>query len=258
MIRAERLKKIKGLAKEQNIVTWEELQNCLGVSKATAQRDIEILCEGNIVEKTRGGVIFVQEPDERELSIAARNSINKEAKHRIAAAALNFVRRDAFIMLDSGSTIEELTRMLPPDIPLTAVTYSFPTASILDTKPNIETYFAGGKLRKKFMACHGYFAENMIGQFHADICFLGADAVNITSGIGGHNMYDVRLKQIMIENSAKTVLLADRSKLSNNAQIYVAPLDKIDVFITDAGPDDDILAEMRNRGVEVISVAGEL
>lgn len=255
MIRAERIEKIKSLAKGQDIITWQELQRCLNVSKATAQRDADILCNASVLRKTRGGVIFIQEPDARELSSAAREITNKEAKQRIAAAALEFIQRDSFVMMDSGSTVLELVRQLPADIPLTAITYSLPTAVALDSKPNIEIYFTGGKLRKEFRACHGFFAENMLSQFHAGVCFLGADAVSIADGISEHNMYDVRIKQIMIENSAKVVLLADHSKFTSSAFIHVAPLDQVDVLITDAQLDKTALQEMDQRKIEVIRVS---
>lgn len=254
MIRAERIEKIKNLARRQDIITWEELQRCLNVSKATVQRDAEILCNASVLRKTRGGVIFIQEPDARELSTAAREVTNKEAKQRIAAAALEFLQRDSFVMMDSGSTVVELVRQIPPDIPMTAITYSLPTAVALDSKPYIEIFFTGGKLRKEFKACHGYFAENMLSQFHASVCFLGADAISIAGGISEHNMYDVRLKQIMIENSAKVVLLADHSKFTNSAFIHVAPLDQVDVLITDAHLDKAALQEMDRCKVKVIQV----
>lgn len=160
-------------------------------------------------------------------------------------------------MMDSGSTVLELVRQIPPETPMTAITYSLSTAIALDSKPNIEIYFTGGKLRKEFMACHGYFAENMLGQFHASVCFLGADAVSVENGISEHNMYDVRLKQIMIENSAKVVLLVDHSKFTNSAFIHVAPLEQVDVLITDADLDRAAMQELSKRKVEVIQVPGD-
>lgn len=255
MIRAERIEKIKSLAKRQDIITWEELQRCLNVSKATVQRDADILCNDSVLRKTRGGVIFIQEPDSRELSNAAREITNKEAKQQIAAAALEFVQKDSFVMMDSGSTVLELVRQIPSDTPLTAITYSLSTAVALDSKPNIEIYFTGGKLRKEFRACHGYFSENMLSQFHASVCFLGADAVSIANGISEHNMYDVRLKQIMIENSAKVILLADHSKFTSSAFIHVAPLNQVDVLITDAHLDKAALQEMGKCKIKVIKVS---
>ncbi|HML38662.1 MAG TPA: DeoR/GlpR family DNA-binding transcription regulator [Bacillota bacterium] len=255
MIRAERIEKIKNLAKRQDIITWEELQRCLNVSKATVQRDADILCNANVLRKTRGGVIFVQEPNSRELSNAAREITNKEAKRQIAAAALEFVHKDSFVMMDSGSTVLELVRQIPSDTPLTAITYSLDTAVALDSKPNIEIFFTGGKLRKDFRACHGYFAENMLSQFHASVCFLGADAVSLANGMSEHNMYDVRLKQIMIENSSKVILLADHSKFTSSAFIHVAPLDQVDVLITDAHLDEATLQEMGKCKIKVIEVS---
>ena len=253
MIRAERIEKMKRLAKRQDIVTWRELQDCLDASKATVQRDAEILYKAGILEKTRGGVIFNQLADPDELSFGAREVTNREAKQKIAAAALQFIRNDSFIMLDSGSTVLELARQIPEATTLTAITYELPTAITLDSKPNIEIYCTGGKLRKGFMVCHGYFAENLLSQFRADVCFLSADAVSVANGISQHNMYDFRIKQIMIENAEKVVLLADRSKFTNSAFIHVAPLDRIDVLITD-DPIGQAEREELEQHVQLITV----
>jgi len=255
MIRAKRLEMIKSLAKSQDVITWEELQRYLNVSKATVLRDANILCNTNVLKKIRGGVIAIQEADPRELSNAAREITNKQAKQKIATAALEFLHEDSFVMMDSGSTVLELVRQIPPNTPLTAITYSLDTAVAMDNKPNIDIFLVGGKLRKEFGSCHGYFAENMLSQLHASVCFLGADALSITNGISGYNMYDMRLKQIMIKNSTKVILLADQSKFNNNAFIHVAPLDQVDVLITDAHLNEATLQEMSRCNIKVIKVS---
>lgn len=94
-------------------------------------------------------------------------------------------------------------------------------------------------------------------EMYHSVCFLGIDAVNIHNGIGQHNMYDVRIKQIMIENSAKVILLADHSKFTNMAFIHVAPLSQIDVIITDSRLDKSILQELDRQGIRVIIVPME-
>ena len=110
MIRAERIEKIKSLAKGRDIITWEELQDCLQVSKATVQRDANILCNASVLRKTRGGVIFIQEPDAHELSNAAREVTNKEAKRRIAEAALEFVQEVILQALAMDPKLQDLKK----------------------------------------------------------------------------------------------------------------------------------------------------
>ena len=73
--------------------------------------------------------------------------------------------------------------------------------------------------------------EKMLEEFHATICFLGADGVDVQRGITGYNSLDVPLKQIMIRQSDKVILLCDHSKFESSAYVYIAPMEAVDVVI---------------------------
>lgn len=254
MIRAQRIEVIKKLGTTRDIITWSELQKILNVSKSTAQRDAEILSDAHVLTKTRGGIVFTHNiPDSGELTIQERENANITEKKRIAKAALPFIKQNSFVMFDSGSTVLELIRFLPDDTTLTAITYSIQSAIALSAIPNIDVYLSGGKIRNGFMSCHGVFAENVLNQFHADVCFLGADSVS-AAGISGHNMYDIKLKQIMIQSSNKVILLADSSKFRKSASMFVADFQDIDILITDKNAPENECQNLKKKGVDVIIV----
>lgn len=253
MIRAQRLDTIKNLSSSHDILTWGEIQHILGVSKATAQRDVEILVDSHIVKKTRGGIIFIHNSvDPGELTLMERETANKTSKQQIAAAALEYVRPGSFIMFDSGSTVLELIRSIPRDTAFTAITYSIQTALALAEFPHVDTYLSGGLVRREFTSCHGVFAENMIDQFHADVCFVGADAINVPYGITEHNMYDIRLKQLLIKSSDQVILLADSSKFKTSASMFVASFRDMDVLITNEDAPIEECKTIEADGVTVI------
>lgn len=56
--------------------------------------------------------------------------------------------------------------------------------------------------------------------------------------------------------SKKIVLLVDSSKFGRRSPNVVCSLDVVDVLITDNDIGDDILAQFREKGIEVI-IAGE-
>ena len=67
----------------------------------------------------------------------------------------------------------------------------------------------------------------------------------------GYNTNDVPLKQKMIANSAKTILLCDHSKFESHGFISIHGFDKIDLIITDTGTDPEIIRKIREKGVDV-------
>lgn len=52
-------------------------------------------------------------------------------------------------------------------------------------------------------------------------------------------------------------MLVDHSKFTNSAFIHVAPLEQVDVLITDADLDRAAMQELSKRKVEVIQVPGD-
>ena len=115
----------------------------------------------------------------------------------------------------------------------------------------ILSFILGGKLRRGQMACHGPNAEQWLDQMNAEIAFIGADSIDLNKGIMGYNTNDVPLKQKMIANSARTILMCDHSKFESHGFISIHGFDKIDLIITDTGTDPEIIRKIREKGVDV-------
>ncbi|MCI5481211.1 MAG: DeoR/GlpR family DNA-binding transcription regulator [Lachnospiraceae bacterium] len=251
MIRAERFNSIISLSNEMDIVTLEALAKRLGVSVATVRRDVEELAAQGLVEKTRGGIIFCSKKQDSEPSLQLRSHINQEEKRRIAQAAFEYIRPDSFYMFDSGSTVGALIRLIPKNYPISIVTYDLSYINDLNNLECADVFILGGKLRTGQMACHGTFAENYLDQMNAHIAFIGADSVDLQKGIMGFNTNDVNLKQKMINNSDKTILLCDHSKFENRGFISIHGLEGIDLLITDSGTDPEVIERFREAGLNI-------
>jgi len=59
----------------------------------------------------------------------------------------------------------------------------------------------------------------------------------------------------LIEAAQRVVVVADHSKLGVVAHAKIAPISKVDVFMTDEGADAEMLREIEFAGVRVV-VAG--
>ena len=251
MIRAERFKKIAEFSAQQDIVSLDRLAELLNVSVATVRRDVDELQEQGIIQKTRGGIIYIHQTEDKEPSLQYRQHVNLEEKRRIAEAALAHLVPNCFCMLDSGSTTQELIKVIPKDMLVTLVTYDLSHAKDLNELEKANIIFLGGQLRNGSMSCHGFYTEYIRDQMSAQIAFLGADSVDLDKGLMGFNTDDVTIKQKMIDSSEETILLCDHSKFSSKGYINIHSFDGIDRVITDEGTDPSIIRDLRKKGITV-------
>lgn len=103
----------------------------LGVSEATARRDLAELAKRNRVKRTHGGAL--SEFNERFPSFNERRALAGPGKQRVAKAAARFVETGGTYFLDSGTTIFAMAEFLRegPVTPATIVTSNIPMGELL-------------------------------------------------------------------------------------------------------------------------------
>lgn len=251
MIRAERLNFITSLADEIDIIKLDELADQLDVSVATIRRDVEKLSHQGIVQKTRGGIIFCSKKQNPEPSNQLRRLTNMDEKRRIAQAAFRYLKNNSYYFFDSGSTAHELIKLIPKYYNISIVTYDLSFLPELNALENADVFILGGELRRGYNACHGAYTESLLERMSANVAFIGADSVDLNRGIMGLNSHDIRLKQMMIDNSSHTILLCDHSKFDNHGFFNIHSFDGIDLIITDSGANPQIVKTLKNKGIKV-------
>lgn len=91
--------------------------------------------------------------------LCKKKESNADEKARIAKAAREHISPGEKIILDSGTTVLELAKLVN-DIPdLTVVTNDLHIASEVSIFPNATLLMVGGVVRKGFNSTYGYFAE---------------------------------------------------------------------------------------------------
>jgi len=89
-----------------------------------------------------------------------------------------------------------------------------------------------------------------------DKLFLGAAGVDLEAGLTEYNLEDTLVKQVMIKNAKRVILVADASKFGRIAFTAIAPLSVINALITDEKLDLEWITRLRKLEIEVI-VASE-
>lgn len=222
----------------------------LNISKATARRDIEELAGQGLVKKTRGGAISVSHVSS-EPSFISKKQSNADEKARIARAAKEHIAPSEKIILDSGTTVLELSKIIG-DIPdLTVVTNDLYIANEVSMFSNVTLLIVGGVVRQGFNSTYGYFAERMLGSISVGKTFLSIDAVDIDQGLLSYITEDTNIKKLYIQSGKEVILLCDHSKFESSAFINISQLDCIDRIIVGKELDPAYVERLEGLGITV-------
>lgn len=214
----------------------KELCRQLEVSEATARRDLTALEGEKRIKRTYGGAI--SEFDNRFPSFAERCGQAREAKAKIAAAALSFIVPKRIYFFDSGTTIFAIAEAFRenPIVPLVIVTSNIPVAEMLAQIRGVEVFLLAGQLLPRQAFLIGDTAKKSLEFWHFDTAFLSAEGMD-AAGAWNSREAIVEQQKTVIRQSQLSVLCMDGSKLRQNAPHFLLPWNKVDCLLTDAsGP----------------------
>jgi len=202
----------------EGVSSVEDLSTQTGVSASTVRRDLARLGAGGEVARTYGGAMPAAPFHERSVGDSAH--VRTEAKQVIARAARGLVPPGGRVFLDAGTTCGALARLVAADEelgPLTVVTRGLETAVVLADAEHVELEIVGGRLRRLSHGLVGPLASLALERMSFDVAFLGADAVEPHRGVGEPTVEETLLKEQVASLAARTVVLADASKLGTAA-----------------------------------------
>ncbi|HEX7492205.1 MAG TPA: DeoR/GlpR family DNA-binding transcription regulator [Candidatus Limnocylindrales bacterium] len=247
----ERRRAILELVDTQQLVRADDLAEQLGASVETVRRDLLALEQEGLTRRVYGGVT---RPMTRatEPPFELRRATRLAAKRAMARLAASLVRTDAPVILDIGTSVAELARVLPTSFHGRVLTNSFLAAMQLTSRTDIELYVSGGRLRGGDLACYGPHAETLFEGFYGGIAFLGSGGVHPQIGLTDHHLGEVRSRQIMLNHADQAYVMADSSKLGQVAPVKVCDLAGLAGVITDDGVDPTVAQLLRDAGVELL------
>lgn len=228
----ERRKWIEKQLVSNKKVDIEEVSKKLDVSSMTIRRDLSELEKKGKAIRTHGGAISVDMITE-ETPYSSKIVKNNAEKKLIARKALSLIKNQSTVILDSGTTTFELAKLLKDRDDLIIVTNDIKIANELLESPN-KVIVTGGELQQEVGALYGVATQNMFKNIQADIFFLGAHAIDLKGGVMAPTFEKSLIKQLMLEASEETWVLADSSKFNRKALAKVCRFNEIDGVITDS------------------------
>ena len=254
----DRRARLLELIRVRGFVAIEELVREMAVSESTIRRDLDALEERGAARRTHGGVLYaggmprLAEFDERQPAHWA-------AKRAIAARAAELIADGETVLLDGGTTPYEVARLLVGRS-LQVVTNSLPVANLFASESRTDLVLLGGYVSPRTGVCLGPYANELLGRLHVTTTVLSA------AGIAAEGLFNAHLllaetEQAMLRAAGRVIVVADSSKFGQRSLTLVAPLAKIDVFVSDdalAQPWRDAIAAAGARLVvaEIAAAAG--
>lgn len=256
MYAEERRRQIASLTAVEGRVNVTELSHRFEVTAETIRRDLAALDRDGVLQRVHGGAVPTHSYRTQEFSLDSRFRSATSAKNAIARVALRYLPGESGqVFLDSGSTINILATMIreEPVAPnLSFVTNSLPIALDLSSSDNLNVQLLGGTVRTISQAVVGDTALRTLALMKADVAFIGTSGLSVENGLSTADAQQSAVKASLVTNAEKVVVLCDSSKLGSDYLVSFAPLDLVDVVITDTHAAASIVSALTDRGIEVV------
>jgi DeoR/GlpR family transcriptional regulator of sugar metabolism len=231
-----------------NRVMSNDLLHTLGVSEDTVRRDLQELAEDGQLVKVHGGALSKG----FHFTLSSNDVYFAEGKKSIASKAATLVEDGMLVLLSGGTTIRELVNALPAELKATFVTPSLPIALELTNHPSSELIFVGNRINKSSQMAVGAEVMKQLGSFHADICFLGTNAIDEIAGITESTWEVLEVKKEMIRLSDKLVSMVISEKLNTKQPLKVCDTEDVHTLITELNPHHPMLESYRSKGMQIL------
>ena len=234
-INIERKTKLAQLIMMKGSISVKELAKEFNVSTETIRKDLISLEKDNIISKGHGGATISS--NYLESHFDAKLFKNIEIKSRIAQKAVEMIPEKGIVILDSGTTVLQIAKLLNLRSDLVIITSSLIVAQALENTSN-QLLITGGQLRKKSMSFVGNWAVKAIESMQVDIAFVGCDGFH-ADGPCTRSYKELEVKNMILKSSKKVVLVSDSSKFFMHGLYRFATFDQIDCLITDTNIKDE-------------------
>jgi DeoR family transcriptional regulator, glycerol-3-phosphate regulon repressor len=208
-----------------------DLARQLKVTTQTIRRDLRALEEAEHVARYHGGVGLPSTVE--NIDYARRQGMNMEAKRLIARGVAQQVEPGRSLIINIGTTNEEVARALAHHRGIRVVTNNLNVAAILAGNEQAEVLIAGGLVRSRDRGVVGEATIDFMRQFKVDVAVIGVSSIEPDGTLLDYDYREVKVAQAIMEQAREVWLVADHSKFTRRALVRLGHLSEVDRFFTD-------------------------
>jgi len=231
MFKNERESEIINILKNHDrFITVKELCKILYASESSIRRDLTALETRGIVKRSYGGAELITNYSS-VISFDKRYHHSVEAKKTIAKKASRLIKDGSVIFLDQSSSSFYLANEIISNNTLTVITNNIEILCLLSNS-GIKVIASGGFLSPENRCCLiGADAHAIFENTFADITFFSAKSLSDDGIVSDCSREEVALRNCMLKNSAKKVLLCDSEKIGTQSAYKQCSLSDVDYLI---------------------------
>lgn len=233
MLNREREREILSILKSANaFVTVRQLCESLYASESSIRRDLKALEARGLVKRSYGGA-ELENNYSNIVTFNCRTRQNMDAKRKIAQKSAALIKDGDIVFLDQSSTTFYLAEQILDRSSITVVTNNIETAMLLSNS-KIRVLSSGGFLSDENRSCLiGGDAQRTFEGIYADIAFFSVKAVSEDGVVTDCSREEVLVRDAMLRNAARKVLLCDSSKFGGRAPFKQCKLEDVDYLISE-------------------------
>ncbi len=244
-----RQNKILVLAGREGRVDVEKLSSIFDISPQTIRKDLNILCDRQILQRVHGGAIVGSGIE--NVSYEARRLLAPGSKKAIGEMAATLIPDNSSLLINIGTTTEQVAHSLKDHRGLLVITNNINVASMLWPARGLEVMIAGGAIRRSDGGIVGSSAKEFIDNFRVDYAIIGCSAIDNDGDFFDYDLREVRVTRAIIEHARSVILVTDSMKFERRAPIRIGNIDSIGTLVTDDGIPADTIQLCQQHGVDL-------
>nr|WP_315391985.1 DeoR/GlpR family DNA-binding transcription regulator [uncultured Duganella sp.] len=220
------------------------------VSEDAVRRDLRALAAEGLCQRIYGGAL-PSTPAAQPLAV--RKQAAQLQKRALARAAAATVLPGQLVFLDCGSTNLPIVEFLGGE--LTVATNSIDIAAAVLKRPDLRLILVGGVVTPALGGSVDAAAIATVSNMNIERLFLGACAIDASTGVSAFDPADAQFKRALVAASAHVTVLATSEKLGTSAPFRVAHLNGVSTFIVEHDVPDAALRPLLEADAVVAKAA---
>ena len=249
MTAEERKHRIEAYLQKVEFASLEELAKHVQTSTSTVRRDLTTLEAGGSLRRTHGGARITQ-PKSDEFAFTARDTHQLSEKELIGQACAELIGSNQSVIFDAGTTVFHVARHLGEKAPH-IVTNSLPVANLFASASKVEVILAGGVIYPRLGVLVGPMTVEAFSKMRADVAIMSAGGITL-EGITNSHALLIDIQRAMLKAASKIIFCLDHTKFGRASVSHLCGLEMVDMVVTDSAAPAELVASLRERGVEVI------